>query len=228
VSIKIAEGIWNLTPEQDVSCFLVVGSEKALLVDTGFGKVELKPLIAEITDLPITLVNTHGHGDHVGGNNQFDEFYISALDIPSMPGDSSKAIALEEGQKFDLGGREFEVIATPGHTPGSISLLDRANRIIFTGDMLASRPIFFIKGMSSSDDYLASMDKLQTLSSEFDAVICCHGEAKLGTDIIAKYKAAMEDFVAGKLERKEMGGDKGPKMVVFAAADGLGFIAPGM
>ena len=49
-------------------CCLVEGSEKALLIDTLVGVGSLKAYVRELTDLPVQVVNTHGHLDHCGGN----------------------------------------------------------------------------------------------------------------------------------------------------------------
>ena len=222
---KVCEGVWNLLDGGMVNSFLVVGSERALLIDTGLGNVELKPLIAEITDRPVTLVNTHGHGDHTGGNGQFGEFYISAEDIPDMEGDSSQAIAVGEGFKFNLGDRTLEVIETPGHTPGSISLIDRENKLVFVGDMLSKRPVYFIPGVANINSYIMSMDKLMALSADFDTVIVCHGDAKLNPEIIASYKETALAFAAGNLKHMEQCmGER--SMAIYTADNGLGFISP--
>ena len=57
---------------QEVISYLVEGDERALLVDTGMGIAPLRPVVERITDLPVTVVNTHTHPDHVGGNHEFD------------------------------------------------------------------------------------------------------------------------------------------------------------
>ena len=57
---------------------------------------------------------------------------VSIEEAVKMP--VAEMLPLKDRQVFDLGGRKLEVIATPGHTPGEIVLLDAANRIVFTGD----------------------------------------------------------------------------------------------
>jgi glyoxylase-like metal-dependent hydrolase (beta-lactamase superfamily II) len=62
-------------------CYLLEGSERALLIDALSGAGNLRAFCRELTDLPITLVNTHGHVDHAGGNFDFGECYIHPNDI---------------------------------------------------------------------------------------------------------------------------------------------------
>jgi glyoxylase-like metal-dependent hydrolase (beta-lactamase superfamily II) len=60
---------------QEVISYLLIGTDRALLVDTGMGIGDLKAVIDQLTDLPITVINTHTHYDHVGSNHQFDIIY---------------------------------------------------------------------------------------------------------------------------------------------------------
>jgi glyoxylase-like metal-dependent hydrolase (beta-lactamase superfamily II) len=57
-----------------------VGKERALVFDTGLGLVPIRPVVEELTRLPVTVLNSHSHFDHVGGNAEFDR--ILALDLP--------------------------------------------------------------------------------------------------------------------------------------------------
>lgn len=66
---------------QEVISYLILGSEKALLLDTGMGICKIRPLVERLTDLPITVVNSHCHFDHIGGNWEFDS--ISIFDYPA-------------------------------------------------------------------------------------------------------------------------------------------------
>lgn len=61
--------------------FLCVGSERALLIDTGCGVCDLKELVAELTDKPYDVVLTHGHLDHCGGIGAFDKVYANERDF---------------------------------------------------------------------------------------------------------------------------------------------------
>lgn len=65
-----------------VQCHLLVGNHHALLIDTSYGLVNLKEMISEITDLPLYIVNSHGHADHACGNSSFHQsIYIHPEDI---------------------------------------------------------------------------------------------------------------------------------------------------
>ena len=56
---------------QEVISCLVLGTDRALLFDTGMGIASISDVVARLTDLPVTVVNSHSHLDHVGGNAEF-------------------------------------------------------------------------------------------------------------------------------------------------------------
>lgn len=76
--------------------YLVIGSEKALLIDSMYGVGKLKDYVETITDKPIIHVATHMHGDHTGGSYDFDEMYMSPYDFENfwlrMPKDKTNAM----------------------------------------------------------------------------------------------------------------------------------------
>jgi glyoxylase-like metal-dependent hydrolase (beta-lactamase superfamily II) len=157
--------------------FLVLGTRSALLIDTGLGEKGLDAVAASITDLPVTVVNTHGHEDHAGGNRFFDTICAHPGDMDTVarfsPG--KKITEVKEGFSFDLGGRSLSVIETPGHTRGSICLLDAANRIIFTGDNNNGHVWLFLYESLPVETYLASLERLMARSGEFDVIYPGHG-----------------------------------------------------
>ena len=79
---KINDHIYQLKDPMGVLTTLIIGNEKALLIDTSYGIGNLKQEIMELTNLPLIVVNSHGHMDHSCGNYLFDEVYISTKDIP--------------------------------------------------------------------------------------------------------------------------------------------------
>jgi glyoxylase-like metal-dependent hydrolase (beta-lactamase superfamily II) len=78
---ECAPGIYEIDEFDCASCFLVVGEEKALLIDTGVGIGDLRWLVEnELTDKPYEVVATHQHGDHIGGAGWFDDIWIHPAD----------------------------------------------------------------------------------------------------------------------------------------------------
>lgn len=70
---------------------------------------------------------------------------------------------LEDGDVIDLGDRHFEVIHTPGHSPGGIALYEKATEILFSGDILYDGPLIEDTYHSNAKDYVTSMERLLTL-----------------------------------------------------------------
>lgn len=123
--------------------YIVEGNDRALVIDAGTEIKHYDKIIAQITSKPVTLVATHVHPDHTGSAvNYFDEIYINAADmvnVKAMMGNYKGEIKyLVDGEVIDLGGREIEVIFTPGHTPGSTTFMDKAAGYGFSGDSFGS------------------------------------------------------------------------------------------
>lgn len=64
----------------EVISYLILGSERALLFDTGLGIADMRRLVAELTDKEVIVLNSHTHYDHVGGNHAFANVYGTSLD----------------------------------------------------------------------------------------------------------------------------------------------------
>ena len=124
------------------SVYLLEGDDRALLIDAGAWMPHLAQTVAKLTDKPVSLVLTHGHGDHVGGAISFPEVWIHPADTV-MIGQGARAYGikvnlLSDGEIIDLGGRQIEVLATPGHTSGSVSFFDKERGYGFSGDAFGS------------------------------------------------------------------------------------------
>ncbi len=71
--IEKMNGFCRISSPENVFCYLIVGTEKAMLIDTGYCYADLRTAVRTRTDKPLVIVNTHGHCDHAGGNAQFSE-----------------------------------------------------------------------------------------------------------------------------------------------------------
>ena len=205
---KVSENIFQID-EGGVRCFLCVGSEKAMLIDSGYGKGDLKPFVETLTDKPIFLVNTHADGDHTGCNSSFGAAHMHPCEFDyynlKKPDHGVKLKPLWEGDVIDLGGAKYEVILIPGHTPGSIALLDRKNRLLFGGDSLQKGPIFMFGPGRNLHAYIASMEKLLAMSAGFDKIIPSHNRQDICTDVIPLLINGAKKLLAGELEAEEPG-----------------------
>lgn len=77
---KIAEDTYKISDFGIANCYLLVGEEKALLIDCGLGIGDIKGCVESITDKPLMVVGTHGHVDHIGGDGAFEKLYLHKLD----------------------------------------------------------------------------------------------------------------------------------------------------
>lgn len=207
---KITEDITLLYGFPEECCmYAIKGREKVMLVDTGMGTGNLKAALEAIAPgLPYIAVNTHGHADHCGGNAQFPRVYLhpgsyadadraeeekktlpAANEVEGIAKYQWEKIPLKDGDMIDLGGKTIEVIETPGHTPGCLSLLDREDRILFGGDLVVSNDHcthmlayveWFRFSTVSVETLLRSLEKVQARENEFDYILGGHDAFLLG------------------------------------------------
>ena len=77
---EMAPGVWLMDEGRMATGYLVVGEERACMIDTMNGLNDLNRAVREITDKPVFVVNTHGHPDHIFGNLYFDRAYLHPAD----------------------------------------------------------------------------------------------------------------------------------------------------
>ncbi|MBU4311563.1 MAG: MBL fold metallo-hydrolase [Candidatus Omnitrophica bacterium] len=175
----------------ETNCYIVgdESTKEAFIIDPGSDYKKIKNIIDKGGLKPQAVINTHGHGDHIGANNNFDlPVWIHGADAEFLQ-DPSKNLSgalgfllktkaasriLKEGEVLTAGRVKLEVMHTPGHTPGSICL--KGDSAIFTGDTL------FCEGIGRTDlaygseeDILSSIkEKLFILPDDY-AVYPGHG-----------------------------------------------------
>ena len=199
--IQINDNTWRIEDNNHVRFFLLTGSEKALMIDSGMMINNAKDIAKTLTDLPIELINTHADRDHVGSNYQFDTFYMhpsEASNYYKTQGQTGDYTPISEGDVIDLGGRKLEIIAVPGHTPGSIAILDVTNRMIFSGDPVQDGTIFLFGVQREVNTYLKSLKKLDSMKDRFDAIYPSHGTCPVKPELINELYDAMSDVLNGK------------------------------
>ncbi|MCM1246582.1 MAG: MBL fold metallo-hydrolase [Roseburia sp.] len=206
--IKISEHFW-IIEENGVRSFLFEGDKRAMLVDTGFGTLPIHDLVTGVTNLPIFLVNTHTDKDHTGCNMDFKPVYMHPAEMEHYKNSLPKGCRMEdvqplwEGELIDLGLWQFEVILTPGHTPGSIMLLERQKRMLISGDSIQDGDIFMFGAGRNMQAFQSSLRKISAMADTFDSIWPSHGSYPLTADIIPGILQGSQDLLAGKLPEQE-------------------------
>ena len=198
---ELFENTWVGT-DGGVRFFLLAGKERALLVDAGISGLDLRAAAAEHTSLPLKLLNTHADRDHIASNGQFDEFYMhpsEAWYYRNKQQGKGRMIPVFDGDLIDLGGRTLEIVHLPGHTPGSITVLDRENRCLIGGDPIQEDGDIYMFGPHRDmDAYIASLKRLSERGG-FDCIYPSHASEKVGRDAIEKLICGAEAILAGKV-----------------------------
>lgn len=149
LSEEVAPGVRMIRDSDNDKMFLIRGSKRCALVDSGMGRGELRNYISQYTGgLPLVVIFTHSHGDHIGQADQFiadSTEYIgvgdrdATADFLQKHGATPQQISahlktVTDGSKIDLGDRALEIVTVTGHTPGSLVVLDPTSGNLFTGD----------------------------------------------------------------------------------------------
>ena len=198
--IRINDNTWRIEDGM-VRFFLLAGSEKALFIDSGNTKgMDLKAMASEFTELPLVLLNTHGDPDHAAGNGAFSEFYMHPADeeLYRSRGGEGKIVPLEDGQIIDLGGRPLEIIHIPGHTPGSVAVLDVNGRVLYTGDSVQNSNMFMFGPRRSFADLAKSLKKLRAFKDRIDVIYPSHGSFPETPELIDKIAEGASVVIAHK------------------------------
>jgi glyoxylase-like metal-dependent hydrolase (beta-lactamase superfamily II) len=123
-----------------------------------------------------------------------------------------KLAPVKEGHRFNLGGREIEVIHVPGHTPGSICLLDRKDKSLYTGDNDNTLVWLHSQDALPLETYLQSLNKLRQRRNEFTTLYPAHGDP-IDKEFIDEQIACAQQIIAGKCEGKPYDSSVGKGLV---------------
>ena len=211
--------------------YLVLGRDRAVMLDAGTGNRDIRPVLRSLTTLPLTVIPSHLHFDHTGGLGAFE--HIAMLDLPALraeaKGDRFRPTRYQflgaydhlreptwrveawwrPQSSIDLGGRKVQVLSTPGHTPSGVSLYDAGNRMLFTGDYIYPTTLYaFLPGASLSAYRATARRLLATLPADTTlwTAHCC----RAGEDAAAPWLSMsdLKDLSAAldKLDRGELKG----------------------
>ena len=180
---------------EETHCYLLCGQEKAVLIDTGLGVSDIKRVVDRLTPLPIEVITTHAHWDHIGGHKYFDSIGVHEAEkqwlsdefplplpvvkknLTRLPCDFPPEFSLDayrifqgvpqrilhDGDRLDLGGREIEVIHTPGHSPGHCCFYEPERKYLYSGDLIYKGCLDAFYPTTDPQLFFQSIRKLQSL-----------------------------------------------------------------
>lgn len=200
--VRLLPFLW--TAEDDfVRVFLAVGEDSALLIDTGLGNLPLLSMASEVTHKPIRVLNTHSDGDHIGGNSQFSQVLMHPDEwarYSEKAPHAAKPVPICEGDRIDLGDVSLRVLLTPGHTPGSICLLEEKTGALICGDTIQNVPIYLFGQGRDLKTYLSTLERLHAVAGNFQRIYPSHGAIEIAPDSIEKLEDAARKLYEGTLQ----------------------------
>lgn len=176
--------------------YLILGEQRAILFDAGSGLRDIVPVVRSLTSLPVTVISSHLHFDHVGAMGRFDK--TAVLDVPSLrrrARDSRLTLQRYEFLGFadrlatptfrvdewrapdssvDLGARQMRVLATPGHTPTSVSLYDESRHELFAGDFIYPGELYGFLPGASRRAYRTTTNRLLAIIEPTTRIFAAH------------------------------------------------------
>lgn len=196
---KILENTW-IIEDAGVRIFILTGTGKALLIDTGRTGLNLRSAVESVTDLPYMMINTHADPDHIAGNLQFPVFYMHPSETSAyykQRRGSGSFLPVYDGDVIDLGERELEIVHIPGHTPGSISILDRRSRMLIGGDPIQKHGQIYMFGSHRDlHSYVYGLRRVMA-RDDFERVLPSHADLYVGREVIPELIAGAEAVLNG-------------------------------
>ena len=225
--IEYGNGIYAIDQGM-VRIFLILGEKRGLVLDAGVEETDLRADIESITKLPVELCLTHSDRDHIANISAFESLYVHEDEAERLKA-TAKAQGMElktvrEGHCFDLGGRKLRVIDAPGHTPGSLCLIDEERGILFSGDTVSHASVYMFSDGRDMELYIGSLRKLDKLFREgaFSEIYPCHGECPIGGEAIAELIECAELIKAGDIKGTDSGMKDGGRPVLEYRHKGCG------
>ena len=248
---KLTDVITRVRMPGNVFAYVIEGSERCAVIDTGFGLGPFREFVEEIIqNRPYELILTHGHLDHAGGASQFDKVWMHPADLDiarahtevelragfmkgsgyafeqdDLAGPKKDGyLPLEYGQTFDLGNEILEIVNLGGHTPGSIGILFVNERILLAGDACCSFTLLFggKESLTISQYRDNLIDTWGKYHDRFDEMIYSHPHNYGGPVVMQEMIELCDQILEGKDDRIERAGMFGQKSYIAKLTDETG------
>ncbi len=244
---QITERLIRIRCPGNVFAYLAVGNEQALLVDTGLGLGSLREYVRSLTDLPVTVVATHGHLDHVGGAGEFALISVPENDreltLRSSGKDARAGYLSSQGEDvsydnlipelreeqvctyvpetvFHLGGYHVRMLPMYGHTQGSHCALFVEDRIVLFGDACNSAAFMQLKESTTIEEYRDNLKEFKEKYSDlYDQVLYSHPHNFGGKEILDEMISLCEEVMDPSYEGIPAGDIMAANCLFAKAAD---------
>jgi glyoxylase-like metal-dependent hydrolase (beta-lactamase superfamily II) len=177
--------------------YLIEGTSRAMLFDTGPGVRDIAKVVRALTELPVTALPSHLHFDHTGSLHRFEN--IAMADLPVLRDCEHEGVfhasdelfhGFREGMvwnpvrirewlpietRVDLGGRQLELLHTPGHSPDSVSLYDADARVLLAADFVYLGPLYAQIPGANLEAYRQTAKLLAGRVAPETRILCAHG-----------------------------------------------------
>ena len=196
---KIRENIWHIEEDNGVYCTLIKGSKIAILIDTGYGKRNLRAFVEANVTTPYIVINSHGHPDHIGGNHWFDTVYSTKEEwdvikyFEEKETDKYELKEIQVGQCISLGNLNIEVVALFGHTKGSIGFIIQEEDILIAGDALNEGLWLFNYGSLTMMNLYETIKAVMKL--EFLTYLCGHSDKEYNRKKLTSHLRNIEKLI---------------------------------
>ena len=200
--------------QENVS-YLLLGRRRALLFDTGPGLYSIRSVVKSLTKLPVIVIPSHLHFDHIGDLHEFDDvrlldtqalraevhdgYFNESHEQYAMRGSTRYRVHgwIADGETIELGGRPVQLISTPGHTPNSVSLIESGRKRLFTGDLV--NRIVTLMDVPGSDIHAmaASLKRLLALAPAGSVAYEAHSEKPIHWEELQFLAPGVAEIAAG-------------------------------
>jgi len=217
---------------EETHCYLLCGRKSAILIDTGLGVSNIRKIVDSLTELPVMVVTTHVHWDHIGGHKYFDNIAVyeaekdwSSVKFPiplqvvkknltRLPCDFPAGFdidayqifqgmpqeVLHTGDSLNLGGREIQVIHTPGHSPGHCCFYEPGRNYLYSGDLIYKGILDAFYPTTDPQLFYQSVRQIQTY--KINKVLPGHHQLNIPVSLINEIESGFEQLEeAGKLRQ---------------------------